>query len=122
MKKQLWHAVIYLFLNVSLILLLNDCPSEVRGKAFLNSLRMWVMLTITKLFIMLFLFCHWQWEQGTPWQFSKQISKFSIQLSFHIYILFLPKLKTEIRSFLERCKKDDQIVRLSSKVPGCHKI
>ena len=44
---------------------------------------MGVMLTIIKVFIILFLLC--QWEQGTPWQFSKQISKLSFQLSVQIY-------------------------------------
>ena len=43
------------------------------------------MLTIIKVFIILFLLC--LWEQGTPWQFSKQISKLSFQLSFQIYSL-----------------------------------
>ena len=42
------------------------------------------MLTIIKVFI-LFLLC--LWEQETPWKFSKQISKLSFQLSFHIYSL-----------------------------------
>ena len=44
------------------------------------------MLTIIKVFIILLLLC--LWEQGTPWQFSKQISKFSFQLSVQIYFLF----------------------------------
>ena len=38
------------------------------------------MLSIIKLFINL-------WEQGTAWQFSKQISKLSFQLSVQIYSL-----------------------------------
>ena len=60
-------------------------PREVRGKAFLNlastdlpsklSVNIEVILTIIKVFIILFLLC--QWEQGTPCQFSKQISKLS---------------------------------------------
>ena len=33
MKKQLWHAVIQILKNISFILVLNECPSEVRGKA-----------------------------------------------------------------------------------------
>ena len=44
------------------------------------------MLTIIKVFIILFLFC--LWEQGTPWKFSKQISKLSFQLKFQVYSLF----------------------------------
>ena len=44
-----------------------------------------VMLPIIKVFIILFLLC--QWEQGTPWQFSKQMSKLSFQLSVQKYSL-----------------------------------
>ena len=44
-----------------------------------------VMLPIIKVFIILLLLC--LWEQGTPWQFSKQISKLSFQLSVQIYSL-----------------------------------
>ena len=62
-----------------------------RGKVFFWSgqaqiyplnylLHMGVMLTIIKVFIILFLFC--QWEQETPRQFSKQICKLSFQLSY----------------------------------------
>ena len=43
------------------------------------------MLTVIKVFSILFLLC--LWKQGTPWQFSKQISKLSFQLSFQIYSL-----------------------------------
>ena len=60
-------------------------PREVRGKAFLNwasidlssklSVNIGGMLTIIKVFIIIFLLC--QWEQETPCQFSKQISKLS---------------------------------------------
>ena len=78
---------------------------------------MGVMLTIIKVFINLFLLC--LWEQGTPWQFSKQISKLSFQLSFWIYYL-LTQTEGE-RSFLEGCKKGDHIVILPSKALGCHK-
>ena len=48
-------------------------------------LHMGVILTIMKVLIILFLLC--QEEQGTPWQYSKQISKISFQLSFRIYTL-----------------------------------
>ena len=44
------------------------------------------MLTIIKLFSILFLRC--LWEQGTPWQFLKQIRKLSSQLSIQIFSLF----------------------------------
>ena len=43
------------------------------------------MLTIIKVFIILFLLC--LWKQGTPWNFSKRISKLSFQLSLQIYSL-----------------------------------
>ena len=72
------------------------------------------MLTITKVFIILFQLC--LWEQGAPWQFSK-INKLSFQLSFQIYSL-LAQTEGE-RPFLERCKKGDHIARLSL---GSYKI
>ena len=76
------------------------------------------MLTIIKEFIILFLFC--LWEQRTPWQFSKQISKLSFQLSFQIYYL-LAQTEGERKTFLDGgCKKGDHIVRLSPKALGCH--
>ena len=76
------------------------------------------MLTIIKVFTILFLFC--LWEQGTPWQFPKQISKLSFQLSFQIYSL-LGRTKGERKTFLDGgCKKGDHIVRLSPKALGCH--
>ena len=43
---------------------------------------MGLMLTIIKVFTILFLLC--QWERGTPWQLSKQVCKLSFQLSFQI--------------------------------------
>ena len=58
---------------------------------------------------------------GTPLQFSKQISKLSFQLSFQIYSL-LAQTKMEKKPFLEGCKNGDQIVRLSSRSLGCHKM
>ena len=58
--------------------------------------------TIIKVFIILFLL--YPWEQGTPWQFSKQNTKLSFQLSFPRYIL-LPKRKGKERPFLEVCNK-----------------
>ena len=48
---------------------------------------MGVMLTLIKVFIILFLLC--QWEQETAYQFSKQICKLSFQLSFQIYSLLV---------------------------------
>ena len=80
---------------------------------------MGVMLTITKVFIILFLLC--LWKQGTPWQFSKQISKLSFQLSAQIYIFFLAKLKGKEMPFLEGARKRDHIVRLSPRALRCHK-
>ena len=75
------------------------------------------MLTIIKVFIMLFLLC--LWEQGTPCQFSKQISKLSFQLSFQTYSL-LGQTGGERKAFSGGCKKGDHIVRLSPRALGCH--
>ena len=63
---------------------------------------MGVMLTITKVFIILFLLCHW--EQRTPWQFSKQISKLYFQLSFQIYSL-LTQTERERKAFFGRVQE-----------------
>ena len=71
---------------------------------------MGVMLTIIKVLIILFLLC--LWEQETPWQFSKQISKPAFQLSVQIYSL-LGQTEGERNAFLGGCKKEDCIVRLS---------
>ena len=54
------------------------------------------MLTLTKVFIILFSLC--LWEQGTPWQFkNKSVSSPFIWVSR--YILFLVKLNTTGRPF-----------------------
>ena len=71
------------------------------------------MLSIIKLFINL-------WEQGTAWQFSKQISKLSFQLSVQIYSL-LGQTEGERKAFFGGCQKGDHIVRLSQRALGCHK-
>ena len=68
------------------------------------------MLIVIKVFIILFLLC--LWEQGTPWQFSKQISKLSFQLSFQIYCL-IAQIEGERKAFYGGCKKEDHIVILS---------
>ena len=68
------------------------------------------MLTFIKVFIILFLLC--LWEQGTPWQFSKQISKLSFQLSVQIYSL-LDQTEGERNTFFGGCKKGDDIETLS---------
>ena len=60
-----------------------------------------VMLPIIKMFI-LFLLC--QWEQGTPWQFSKQIYKLSFQLSVQKYSL-LDQTEGEKMPFLEGARR-----------------
>ena len=73
-------------------------------------------MTIIKLFIIPLLLC--LSEQGTPWQFSKQISKLSFQLSAQIYSL-LGHTEGE-RKALWRCKKRNHIVRLSPRALGCH--
>ena len=81
-------------------------------------LHMGVMLTIVKVFINLFLLC--LWEQRTPWQFLKQISKLSFQLSVQIYFL-LGQTEGERNTFFGGCKKTDYIVRLSPRAVGYHK-
>ena len=79
---------------------------------------MGVMLTIIKVFIILVLLC--LWEHGTPWQFSKQISKLSFQVSVQIYSL-LGQTEGETNAFYGGCKKGDHIVILSPRALGCHK-
>ena len=76
------------------------------------------MLTIMKVFVILFLL--YLWEQGTPWQFSKQISKLSFQLSVQIYSL-LGQTEGESKVFFAGCKKGDYIVRLSPGALGSQK-
>ena len=44
------------------------------------------------------------WEQGTPGQFSKQISKLSFQLSFQIYS-FLAQTEGERKAFFGRVQE-----------------
>ena len=63
---------------------------------------MGVMLTITKVFIILFLLC--LWEQGTPWEFLKQISKLPFQLNFPIYSL-LAQTEGEGKAFFGRVQE-----------------
>ena len=75
------------------------------------------MLTIIKVFIILFLLC--LWEQGTPWQFSEQISKLSFQLSFEIYSP-LAQTEGERKTFFGGCKRGDHIVILSQGALGCY--
>ena len=60
------------------------------------------------------------WEQGTQWQFSKQISKLSFQLHVQISSL-LTQTEGERNAFFIGCKKEDHIVRLSPRALGCHK-
>ena len=66
-------------------------------------LHMGVILTIIKAFTILFLLC--QWEQGTPWQFSKQTSKLSFHLSFRIYSL-LAQTEEERKTYLGRVQNE----------------
>ena len=75
------------------------------------------MLTIIKVFIILFLLC--LWEQGTPWQFSKQISKLSFQLSsVHVK---LGQTEEDRKTFFGGCKKGGRIARSPPRAFGCHK-
>ena len=68
--------------------------------------------------LILFLLC--LWEQRKPWQFSKQISKLSFQLSVQIYSL-LGQTEGERKAFFGGFKKGDHIVRLSPRALDCHK-
>ena len=63
---------------------------------------MGVILTIIKVFIILFLLCLWEW--GTPWQFLKQISKLTFQLSVQVYSL-LGQTEGERKAFLQGTRK-----------------
>ena len=69
------------------------------------------MLTIIKVFIILFLLC--LWEQGAPNQFPKKsVYKLSFQLSFQIYYL-LAQTEEEIETFFGRVQEGDHIAILS---------
>ena len=103
-------------------------------------LQMEIMLPTIKVFTILFLLC--LWEQGTPWQFSKQKillsiecpdifsssqnwrqkknKKFSFQLNVQIYSL-LRKTKGKRKAIFRGCKKGNHIVILFPRVIGCHK-
>ena len=61
-----------------------------------------VMLTIIKVFTILFLLC--LLEQGKPRQFSKEISKLSFQLSVQVCSL-LGQSEGERQAFFGGCKK-----------------
>ena len=65
------------------------------------------MLTITEVFIIIFLLC--LWEKGIPWQFSKEVSKLSFQLSVQIHY-FLGQTQREGKTLSGGCKKGDHIV------------
>ena len=61
------------------------------------------MLTIIKMFIILFLLC--LWEQGAPCQFqNKSVYKLSFQLSSEIYSL-LAQTKVERETFFGRMQE-----------------
>ena len=60
------------------------------------------MLTIIKVFIIVFLLC--LWEQRTTLQFSKKISKLSFQLSLQIYS-FLAQTEGEREAFFRRVEE-----------------
>ena len=76
-----------------------------------------LMLAIVKVFINLFLLC--LWEEATPWQFSKQISKLFFQLSVQLYSL-LGQTEEEKKVFFGGCKKGRRIVRLPPIPFGCY--
>ena len=76
-----------------------------------------VILTIIKVFIILFLLC--QWEKGASMNFSKQISKLSLQLSFWIYFL-LGQTEGEKKALLGRVREEGPHSELSPRALGCH--
>ena len=76
-----------------------------------------VMLSNMKAFIILFLLC--LWEQGIPWQFLKQISKLSFQLSVQIYSL-LGQTEGEREAFFGEYKKGSTLWDYP-KAFNCHK-
>ena len=57
---------------------------------------------------------------GNTWQFSKQVSKLSFQLSVQIYSP-LGQTEGERKAIFGGCKNWDHIVRLSPRALGCHK-
>ena len=86
--------------------------TEVRRKAFLERtsidlssilyLKCGVMFATIKVFIILLLLC--LWEQGKPWQFSKQISKLFFRLSVKVHS-FLGQTEKERKAFFGGCKR-----------------
>ena len=76
------------------------------------------MLTNKKMFIILFLVCFW--EQRIRWQFSKQISNLSFQLSDQMYSL-LDQTEGERKVLFGGCKNGAHIVRLFPRPIGGYK-
>ena len=77
-----------------------------------------VMLPIIKVFIILLLLC--LWEQGTPWQFSKQISKLSFQLSVQIYSI-LGQTEGGKKGLFWRVQEGGPHCKIIPKSTCCHK-
>ena len=69
-----------------------------------NVFRVGVMLIIIKVFIILFLLCLWE----IVGQFSKQINKFSFQLSVQVYSL-LGQSEGEKKAFFGGRKKGETL-------------
>ena len=74
-----------------------------------------VMLTILKVFIILFLLC--LWEYGTPWKFSRQISALSFELTVQVYYL-LGQNEEEEENLFWRVQEGRHIVRLPPRALG----
>ena len=89
-----------------------------RGEAQIYPLHMGIMLTITKVFFILFLLACGNWEHPGNFQNKSVNSPFRWVPR---YILFLPKLKEKERPFLEGCKKGDQIAILYAITLGWYK-
>ena len=83
-----------------------------------------VMLTIIKVFIILFIPC--LWKQGANWIFSKQDLKLSVELSVQRYYL-LGQTESEIKILFRGSKTWELLedagllVRLSARALGCYK-
>ena len=77
-----------------------------------------VMLTIVKVFIILFLL--WLWEMGRLGSFQNRSASSSFKLVSK-YTLYLDKLRRTRRTFLKGARRGDCIVRVSLKRFSCCK-
>ena len=73
------------------------------------------MLIIIKVLIILFLLC--LWEQGTAWQFSKQISKLLFQMNVQVYF-FIGHTEGQTKAFFRRLKEGAPHREIASRSPS----